>query len=277
MADDRTEASLDGAPDDPAAIPTDAPLDGSTGGYRALTWRSALLDPHSFVPVLLLAVLALVAFPFADTFRGAAVIAFPFNAGLLYLALKRSRVRPGTMRFAFVVLGVVAVGTLANVVVGIFTHVDERYILVIDMALYAVLYAVAFPAVVRRAFQHRRVTLNTLAAAISAYIIIGLWFTSIYRGLDAISAMHGYEFFKGVKETRAGDFVYYSFITLTTVGYGDYVPVSDAGRAMAVLEAVGGQVFLVTAVARIVSLLGTEQRQPSSAPMHSFGDEAELD
>ena len=116
----------------------------------------------------------------------------------------------------------------------------------------------------RRAFQHRNVTMNTLAAGISAYLIIGLWFATIYRGMASIE---GGEFFAQPGPPRPGDFVYFSFITLTTVGYGDLSPFSNSARSAAVIEAVLGQVFLVTAVARIVSLMGSSRDQgPAPQP-----------
>lgn len=247
------------------------PDDRRAGGPAPLRFRDALLDRHSFVPVLLLALGALLAFPFADSFRGANIISLPFIATLTLLALDRSWVTPRTMRAAIVVLCVVTVGTLTSFTIRVFTRADDRYILIVDMTLYAVLYAMVFPAVVRRAFQHRRVNLNTLAAGISAYLIIGLWFTAIYRGLSAVASLGGTEFFRDVASPRAADFVYFSFVTLTTLGYGDLVPISDVGRSMVIFEAVMGQVFLVTAVARIVSLLGSDTRTGQAAPMHDFG------
>jgi hypothetical protein len=131
-----------------------------------------------------------------------------------------------------------------------------RYLVAVSSFLYAIVYAIAFPAIVRRSFQHRRVTYNTLFAGITAYLVIGLWFGAIFRG---VSALENYQFFDNVTSPRVGDYIYFSFETLTTLGYGDLAPVSDAGRTFAILEAVLGQIFLVTAVARIVSLLGSDR------------------
>jgi hypothetical protein len=239
------------------------------------SWRAAFFDRDSFLPVLLLAVGSMLAFPFADTFRGGTMVIYPFTAGLLLLGMHRSRVRPRTFRLAVCALVAVAVCTALSTLVRALTDVEDGRLVALDMLLYAVLYAIAFPAIVRRAFQHRRVTYNTLAAAICAYIVLGLWFAVIYRGLaTAVDA----EFFRDVPVPEAGEFVYYSFITLTTVGYGDFVPLTDAGRSIAVAEAVAGQVYLVTAVARIVSLYGSERDEPRDPRAHDFvHDEADPD
>ena len=55
------------------------------------------------------------------------------------------------------------------------------------------------------------------------------------------------------------ELVYFSFITLTTVGYGDIVPGIDATRGLAATEAVTGQLFLVTIVARVIAMMGHER------------------
>jgi hypothetical protein len=230
-------------------------------------WRAAFLDRESFLPVLLLAIGSMLAFPFADTFRGGTIVIYPFTAGLLLLGLHRSRVRRRTFRLAVGALVAVAITTGISTLVRALTDVEDAHLVALDMLLYAVLYAIAFPAIVRRAFQHRHVTYNTLAAAICAYIVLGLWFAVIYRGLaTAVDT----EFFRDVPVPEAGEFVYYSFITLTTVGYGDFVPLTDAGRSIAVAEAVAGQVYLVTAVARIVSLYGSERDDPSGSTTRDF-------
>jgi hypothetical protein len=181
------------------------------------SWRAAFFDRDSFLPVLLLAVGSMLAFPFADTFRGGTMVIYPFTAGLLLLGMHRSRVRPRTFRLAVCALVAVAVCTALSTLVRALTDVEDGRLVALDMLLYAVLYAIAFPAIVRRAFQHRRVTYNTLAAAICAYIVLGLWFAVIYRGLaTAVDA----EFFRDVPVPEAGEFVYYRRRPLDRRGRG---------------------------------------------------------
>jgi voltage-gated potassium channel Kch len=83
----------------------------------------------------------------------------------------------------------------------------------------------------------------------------GLIFTSAFRFVEIVDP----PFFT---QTNVNPFTfeYFSFITLSTVGYGDFSPANDAGRTLAMLEGVFGQIFLVTIVALVVSNLGVERR-----------------
>ncbi len=244
---------------------TDAEPDRTPWGLRRL-----FLDPDSFVPVLLLALVCMVLFPFSDNYRLGALIVYPFSAALLVIALHHSRVHWRLMRAAVVILVVVGVGTVVSSIARVLEVGEERHMVATASFLYALLFAIAFPAIVRRAFQHRDVNLNTLAAGISAYLIIGLWYAALYRGMAFVE---GSGFFAQNEPLRPGDFVYFSFITLTTVGYGDMSPLSNAARSAAVTEAVLGQVFLVTAVARIVSLLGSHRPEPPTSVATPATDE----
>ena len=257
-------------------LPTYAPAVTEPEPTRpAFDLRSMLHDRDSFMPVLLLAVVCMVLFPFSENFRLGALIVYPASAALLVVSLHHSRVHPRLMRAAIVILVLVGIGTLLSSIARLLNVGEERHMVAVASFLYALLFAVAFPSIVRRAFQHRNVTLNTLAAGISAYLIIGLWFATIYRGMASIQ---GGEFFAQPGPIRPGDFVYFSFITLTTVGYGDLSPFSNSARSAAVIEAVLGQVFLVTAVARIVSLMGSSRDQPASQPAaHDFQGTADAD
>lgn len=252
-------------------LPTYAPAVTEPETDRApFSLRSALLDPESFIVVVVLAALCVVVFPFTDAFRAGGMIAFPITAALLLVAFHRSKVHPRMFKAAIVILVLVAVGTVLSSIARLLTLSDDRHMIAVSSFCFALLFAVAFPSIVRRAFQHRNVNLNTLAAGIAAYLIIGLFFAAFMRG---IAAVDGWEFFTDVARPRPGDFMYFSFITLTTVGYGDLTPYTDPARSAAVFEAILGQVFLVTAVARIVSLMGSRRDDPTPAPAtHDFAD-----
>lgn len=106
------------------------------------------------------------------------------------------------------------------------------------------------------------VNFQTVLAAVSIYLVIGMVFSSLD---PALSGFTGYQFFKDPAMATASDYTYFSFITLTTVGYGDLVPSGGIPRAAAVTEALLGQLYLVTIVALLVGNVGrsrstTDQR-----------------
>lgn len=104
--------------------------------------------------------------------------------------------------------------------------------------------------IVRRVLASTTVTLQSIYAALSAYIILGLMFAAFY---GAMSRLGGGPFFANGSPGNTKTFQYFSFTTLTTLGYGDFTAASNAGRAVAVMEAMTGQIFLATLVARLVS------------------------
>jgi hypothetical protein len=114
--------------------------------------------------------------------------------------------------------------------------------------------------ILRHIFSERAVTLRTIFAAVSVYILIGLAFTFLDLGIQGITG----SFFGDPETAGSADFTYYSYIVMTTIGFGDLTPVGSLPRASAVLEGIIAQVFLVTTVARLVSLYGMGQHSRSA-------------
>ncbi len=112
------------------------------------------------------------------------------------------------------------------------------------------LLAVAMAAVLQRVVTSQEVSSRTILGAISVYTSMGILFTWAYGTIDRIE---GGGFF-GAMPTDGSDFLFFSYTTLTTTGYGDLVPVGQVGRMVSGLEMMLGQVFLVTLVAGLVSL-----------------------
>ena len=102
--------------------------------------------------------------------------------------------------------------------------------------------------IARRVLQHTVVTLQTIMGAVAAYLQIGVAYAFLYQTIDAFtsSAFFG-------EEVPTTTYMYFSLITISTVGFGDFAAVTDLGRMASASEAVVGQVFLVTFVALIVS------------------------
>jgi hypothetical protein len=101
------------------------------------------------------------------------------------------------------------------------------------------------------------VTVQAVMAALCIYVVLGMLFASLG---SAVAAIGGSAYFAGRPTANSADYTYFSFITLATVGYGDYVPALRLGRALAVLEGLMGQLYLVTVVALVVGDLGRRRR-----------------
>ena len=135
---------------------------------------------------------------------------------------------------------------------------DDQYTVIVASWSQAVVLAAILVATVVRVLQHKEVHLQTLLGAFSAYFLIGLVFSWLYLGLNQI----GTPFFGTA--TSEAEFPYFSFITLTTVGFGDYVAVGRFNQRLVVIEALVGQIFLASLVARLVTLYG--RRRPEQTP-----------
>ena len=104
--------------------------------------------------------------------------------------------------------------------------------------------------VVRRVLAKPTVTIQSIYGALSAYLIIGLMFAARYAAIQRLDTQ---DFFASNEPANTQTLQYFSFTTLTTLGYGDFTAANSGGRSIAVLEAMTGQVFLATLVARLVS------------------------
>ena len=119
------------------------------------------------------------------------------------------------------------------------------------MAIVSGLLYVAAPVIiVRRLVARRTVDTQTVLGAIAAYLMAGMAFAFVYRALGALQAG---PFFGSQGEGSFSQDLFFSFTTLTTTGYGNLVPAVNPGQTLAVMEMLTGQLFLVTAVARVVS------------------------
>ena len=120
------------------------------------------------------------------------------------------------------------------------------------------LYVVAPFSIVRHVAQRQRIDVETFLGALAAYLLLGMAFAFSYRFLGEVQDT---PFFGDAGDGTIADVLFFSFITLTTTGYGNLVPAQNPGQSLAVLEALLGQLFLVTAVAKIVSAWQPRRRE----------------
>jgi hypothetical protein len=119
----------------------------------------------------------------------------------------------------------------------------------------ALLVTATLPVTINRVLHHRRVTRETILGALCAYVLIGLLFAFLFLAVDDLRDA---PFFAQSGEHDQGEFLYFSFVALTTLGFGDLSPAVGLPQALTVLEALIGSIFLVTLVARLVTLWARE-------------------
>ena len=123
------------------------------------------------------------------------------------------------------------------------------------------LIALAPPAIVvgvlRTLRSERAVTVDVVFGALCLYLLAGMLFAFAYGAVDNLG---GSPFFDQGLATTPSRCLYFSFTTLTTVGYGDLTARSNLGHTLAVIEALVGQIYLVTVVATIVGNIGSRRR-----------------
>jgi len=127
---------------------------------------------------------------------------------------------------------------------------NQATLAVASLMIWTVVALIAAGLALRFAFSARSVDRQHVDAALSAYLLAGVFFGSFYWVLEQI---------RPGSFTFPGDFspnsaIYFSFVTLATLGYGDIVPRTDVARGLAIVEGVGGQLFLAVLIARLVSL-----------------------
>jgi hypothetical protein len=125
---------------------------------------------------------------------------------------------------------------------------SEDQLLWIPRFIGAVLLALVAFAVVLRILRQPTVTVETIYGALSVYLLIGLFFAFTDSVVGSFTP-----FFVAAGNYTLKDYLYFSFVTLTTLGFGDLVPKGDLSRTLVMIEAMLGQVYLVTVVALLVS------------------------
>jgi hypothetical protein len=170
----------------------------------------------------------------------------------LLAALYASSSPPKLRQAAAIFVGVMIVGTVVA------TPIDATIPAGPTAILNGLLVALAPIAIVAGVIRRKVIDIQTVLAALCVYVLIGMFFAFVYQ---AVSEIASEQFFVQDATPTSADYLYFSYITQTTVGYGDLTAANSVGRSMAVLEALTGQIYLVTIVALLVSNLVPRHRR----------------
>jgi Ion channel len=169
----------------------------------------------------------------------------------LLLALYAAEIPARWLRIVVVVVAVIVVAVVVASVAG-----KGNTVAGIAATASGLLIALAPPAVVVGVYRSMAatgtVTLTVVFGVLCLYLLLGIFFAFTYV---AVQNLGGAPFFANGAPAVSSRSLYFSFVTMTTVGYGDYTPRTNLGHTLAVSEALIGQIYLVTVVAAIVSRL----------------------
>ncbi|MFC7528653.1 potassium channel family protein [Actinoplanes sp. GCM10030250] len=161
----------------------------------------------------------------------------------VWQALRVSQARPGMRIAAALVFALALVAAIVNV------FANRSPLIGWTFSAASALYLLAPFSIVRDLGGRRTVDQQTLLGALAAYLLIGMAFGFAY---ECVAALQPGPLFGENGDPGLSDTLFFSFVTMTTTGYGDLVPAANPARTIAVLEALIGQLFLVTAVAKVV-------------------------
>jgi hypothetical protein len=179
------------------------------------------------------------------------VLITAFVGAMLMLSLRASGANKRIRRIAEVGVAITLVLAIGTFLIDLVSHVEPADDIgaTAPAVAWMLMTALAPLVVIRRLIRHRRVTTGTLEGAIAAFLLIAVTFKFAFLAIDEFESTP----FFGEPEGSTS-FMYYSLVTVTTLGYGDLNAVTNLGRLASVTEAVIGQVFLVTFVAMLVGL-----------------------
>jgi hypothetical protein len=187
----------------------------------------------------------------------AASIVLTVQLATVWLTLRTSHARRGVRIVADTVLGLAAVAAVAS----FFVHQPGNELGGV-FTICCLLYLIAPFSIVRHLILRSQIDTETLLGAIAAYLLIGMFFAFAYKAAGEFGSV---PFFGAAGHGTLTQDLFFSFVTMTTVGYGNLVPAANPGQTFAVLEAVTGQLFLVVAIGKIISGLQPRRGERSGS------------
>jgi Ion channel len=175
----------------------------------------------------------------------------------LLLALYAADAKPPIMLCAIVIVAAVVIASVIGAING---DVDSGPTRIANALVVALAPPVIVVGVLRSLRAREEVTLEAVFGVLCVYILLGMFFAFTFGAIDRYG---GYPFFAGGEQATVARCLYFSFTSLTTVGYGDLTARTNLGHTLSVSEALLGQIYLVTVVSVLVANLGRSRPRAS--------------
>lgn len=215
--------------------------------------RTVRASTRSFMMVLAMLVAIYVIFEVSGEAGVSLALAWTLAYAAFIVTLRALGAQPRTVGINLIVMAALFALALAGLV-------TEWDLLIVPAWVAVSLYAFAAPLLIMyHVLGEKQITIDLIFGALCVYLFVGIDFAILYTvifDLEATSFAFAHE---GVESLY-----YFSYMTLTTVGYGDITPLSSAARALTVVEAITGQILLVVIVARLIGIQVAQQHERSA-------------
>jgi hypothetical protein len=232
----------------PGSLPPNAPL-----------WRRHMhADGYAYGWLLVLISTSLVFQLAAGDTGFARVVTLILQAIALLAALRVSGANRWAVRAASIATSVAVLGALGLLIGS--GELDDAASRLVTLMLVVLAPLAIVRGIVRQARDAGAITLRTMFGVLCVYLLVGMAFAFAYGAIEALS---NDPFFAQIPSGDQSDFLYFSFATLTTTGFGDLTAGTSLGRSFVITEALIGQIYLVTVVSLIVANLGRPRPRPA--------------
>ena len=154
-------------------------------------------------------------------------------------------------------LSIITLAALFVIFDGLSMFAAHRVLMIAALGFATILYFYIIALLVKKLLSHRVITADLIYCAIATYLLIGVMWSGVYMVIEGISPGS----FAGISDPS--DLLYFSFVSLTTLGFGDILPQSIIAKRLTVLEAAMGGIYLAVIIAMLVGRYMTMEEEAS--------------
>ncbi|QYY36177.1 potassium channel family protein [Ruficoccus sp. ZRK36] len=224
------------------------------------------LPMGKFAVLLSVLLITMVTYPFIDDYAWLSTLIAVIGLFTILAALWAV----SDSKVAFVLTALLAVPAFGMNVLNSLAETDRYAYFAVPMAF--AFYTLVNIKILRSVVTAKEVNWDILCGAISVYLLLGMNWTLIYTFIDMFDA-NAFSIHSSLapEESVIGnrDYFFFSFVTLTTLGYGDIVPLTVPARVFAVLEAITGQLYIAVIIGKIISVSPLRNVMPAPMERHN--------